>query len=345
MDVYFDENYWGCEGGRHTGSLGEPLWLEESFLWDGREVRIPAVYVCEEGLVADICIRVPADQVEGFYAKWKPRLGALSEEEEEQLSEENPLSWKWTVFLRVNEEMTEQESGCGVSWVPPYLRDNEALEGKRVMADKRDAEESLMEAYHCDCTDAWHFCRRSYRWPDGKRAPLKSLCFVFEKEPETYQGIHFFTRLGEEKKQVEFLHPVSGKKHVLTVQHQEQTVLPAEHMSKLSAWGMEFERFPSHLLAMEYTIEPKLPMGELFLCDCAEPDRPVMVKKKAAAAVSVIGGADGPTSIFFAGKHRREQKNWQSVCSSVHYGPVDTVEWRMSFRVKSDEKKEIEITL
>lgn len=338
MDVYFGENYWGCEGERHRGSRGEPVFLETEFSLDGRNVRIPAVYVCEEGLAADICVRVPADETERFYKKWRPRLGTLSPEEEEQLSRENPLFLHYNILLRINGEMAEQESRCGVAWIPPYLRGDEATEGRP------QTEESLMEAYHCDCTDTWYFSRQFFRWPEGEGAPPKSLCFIFEREPETYQGIHFSTRLGEEKKQVEFLHPVSGKKHVLTVQHQEQTVLPAEHMSELSGWGMEFERFPSHLLVMEYTIEPRLPMGELILCDCAEPDRPVMVKKR-AAAVSVIGGADGPTSVFFAGKHRREHKNWQSICSSVHYEPVDTVEWKIRFHVKSGEKKEIEIIL
>ena len=95
---------------------------------------------------------------------------------------------------------------------------------------------------------------------------------------------------------------------------------------------------------MEYTVEPELPLGEFCICDCAESDPPVMVRKK-AASVAVIGGADGPTSIFFAGKHGEKRENRRSVCSSVHYEPVEEVKWRTWFQVKSEERKEIKICL
>lgn len=337
MDVYFDENFWGCQDRRHKGEPGEVIHVEEQFLWEGREVRIPAIYVCEEGLAVDFVTCIPVEEIERFVQKWKPRLEELTEEEEEEAGRENPMSRDMNAFLLINGEPAEMQSGCGASWIPPYLRGDEATK-------KEDAEELLMEAYGCDCRAGWSFYRWSYRWPDGNRVPLRNLHFTFEKEPVDHAGPHFTTRLGEEKKQVEFLHPVSEKKHVLTVESQEQTVLPARDMSELNRRGMGFKKFPTHFLAMEYTVEPELPEGELWLCDCAESDPPVMMRKK-AGAVSSIGGADGPTSIFFAGKHKREKRNWQSVCSSVHYEPVDEVEWRMRFCVKCGKKKEIEIVL
>lgn len=337
MDVYFGENYWGCQRDRHTGTLGEAVYLEERFMWEGREVRIPAVYVCEEGLVADLCVRIPAEEMESFYKKWKPRTEHLTEEEEMQLSRENPFSWNASISLQINGENAEQESGCGTSWVPPYLKGDEA-------SAREDADELLMEAYGCDCTAGWSFRRCSYRWPEGKQVPLRTLQFHFEKEPVSYAGIHFTTRLSEEKKQVEFWHPVSQKKHVLTVQSQFREEVPAKDLSEMNGRGFEFKKFPTHFLVMEYTVEPELPMDEFCICDCAESDPPVMVRKR-AASVSIIGGADGPTSVFFAGKCGDRQEGWKSVSSSVHYEPVEEVEWRIWFQVKSEERKEVKICL
>ena len=49
--------------------------------------------------------------------------------------------------------------------------------------------------------------------------------------------------------------------------------------------------------------------------------------------------------VFFAFKTRDSREDWDSVHSSVHYKPVEDVEWRMRFRIKSEEKKELEIIL
>lgn len=42
--------------------------------------------------------------------------------------------------------------------------------------------------------------------------------------------------------------------------------------------------------------------------------------------VGIIGGADGPTAIIFGGS---EQSKLHVVCSSLHFEPVDNVEWHM----------------
>lgn len=50
---------------------------------------------------------------------------------------------------------------------------------------------------------------------------------------------------------------------------------------------------------------------------------------KAAAAISIIGGADGPTSIITG---QTASKKLHAACSALHFSPANSVEWRMVFR-------------
>lgn len=342
MDVYFGENFWECESGHHKSGPGEEIHLEERFLWNGREVRIPSVYVCEKGLVADFCICIPAKEMEDFLRKWRPRLSDLSVEEEEQLEWENPMSEDLNVSLSINGEEAESCGGCGVCWYPPRLRDGEkeaVSVGETGGPEREDEETILMKAYGCSPEESWRFWRMSFGWPGGERTAVRTLSFVFEKGPDHYAGPHFTVSLGEEDQQVEFCHPVTGERHVLTVHGLEPQSLPERTGKRL-----KFEKIPVHFLRMNYTVEPLLPEGELTVRDCAESDPPVMKARKGKGGVSVIGGATGPTAIFFAGK-LEEKPALRAAFSSVHYEPVDRVEWRMVFQVKGGETKKIEVAL
>lgn len=56
--------------------------------------------------------------------------------------------------------------------------------------------------------------------------------------------------------------------------------------------------------------------------------------KKKAAAITVIGGTSGPTSVFIAGGCKRSA---HTAFSSLHFKAANTVEWRMVFHVKMAE--------
>lgn len=339
MNVYFDENFWGCERERTDQTPGKKIPVEKEFVWDGRTWRIPAVYVCEEGLVVDFCIRIPAEEIEAFWKKWRPRIGKLSDEEQLCAEQENPLSLDVRTEVWIDGDRAEGWSGCGTSFIPPYLKDESEAHSASFI------EEQMMEAYECDCRDGWKFERLSVSWPEGVQVPVHSLVFQLKKNPVSYPGPRFRTEPEEEKKQVKFIHPATGTEHILTVQSLEQIVLPEQDFSEIKSMRMRVRKTPTHLLTMFYTVEPGLPLYELQIFDCAESDPPVLEKETGAAGVSVIGGADGPTAIFFAGKTATGHKGWSSASSSLHYKPVSAVEWRMEFRVESSEKTEVKITL
>lgn len=340
MNVYFNENYWGCARTEPDRIPGKEIRVEKEFTWDKRRWRIPSVYVCQEGIVVDFCVRIPAEEIEAFLKKWSSRIGELTGEEELCLEQENPFHLDMREEIWINGEKAEGFSGCGTSWIPPILREEEEARSAS------DIEEQMMEAYACDCRDGWKFHRISVSWPEGVREPVRSLTVRLKKEPVCYAGPHFRAGMGEEKKQVKFSHPVTGKQHVLTVQKLEQTETPGLCPDQ-GPGGRKILKSPTHLLVLFYTVEPELSRRELLIADCGESDPPVMERRTGAADVSIIGGADGPVAIFFAGKasSEAEQKNWQGACSSLHYEPVERAEWRMEFHVESDEEIKISISL
>ncbi len=50
-----------------------------------------------------------------------------------------------------------------------------------------------------------------------------------------------------------------------------------------------------------------------------------------AVSIGIIGGADGPTMVLVS---EQPAAKLHAACSSLHFAPVDQVEWRMVFRVK-----------
>ena len=53
--VSFGASFWGRPRGERRGA---EVRLDKAFIWAGKRWRIPAVYVCGKGLVADFLLRV-----------------------------------------------------------------------------------------------------------------------------------------------------------------------------------------------------------------------------------------------------------------------------------------------
>ena len=56
--------------------------------------------------------------------------------------------------------------------------------------------------------------------------------------------------------------------------------------------------------------------------------------------MGIIGGADGPTEIFIS---ENKNENARRAVSALHFEPPRSVEWKMIFREKLTEDKEIKL--
>lgn len=81
------------------------------------------------------------------------------------------------------------------------------------------------------------------------------------------------------------------------------------------------------------------------IADCDDGDRPRQAPGQPAAAssamvVGIIGGADGPTAILY---DQQKQGKLHAACSSLHFEPVEQVEWRIVFHEQKIECTDIDL--
>ena len=161
-------------------------------------------------------------------------------------------------------------------------------------------------------------------------------------EPElvSIPGPHFMVKGPGE--QIRFTHPGNGQEYTLTVEEIEKQTLSR------NAFGSDAWEFPTQYYQMCYRIHPDLEDSALSVVDNVDSDPPKQRPMEEAqpemtpgiAAVGIIGGADGPTSILLDTKNQGELR---IACSALHFTQVDSVESRIIFHEKQFEEKSVKL--
>ena len=334
--VFFGGNY-GRK--RAAAEAGEELRLDREFTWNGWTWKIPAVYRCREGLVADFVVEVPEPEFRAFMERWGlDESGGcgriLSRAEERQIEQENPLSFDFRTELTLNGAPLRSKGGCGTGWVP-----GEGASNPEVSA--------WIDHYGLDKTKVLRVWRQTYRWATDSRKSCKKRLRSLELHLEAEQA---------EVPVGIFPTPAEGESVTLTVPGQGDYQLTvreaaAETVPVPAEDGWEF---PEHVCRMSYTLTPDASEQVFRLYDCAEGDRPrrrrdplppISPERAALAekygletpedgadsAIAIIGGTDGPTAIFWTVRQPEGAEKWvHTVCSSACFAPVppEKVTWQ-----------------
>lgn len=330
MKVYFGRNFWGRHG---RDILCEKVAVNRRFEWAGNTWYIPAVYVCEQGIVIDYCVETEPEKIKAFvdrYAALEERADELSHEDYEQAMQDNPMNIKFGTEVMVNdEELLRSMQGCGISWLPetcnPVGQENvpEALE--------------LVEFYKLDKNKGWTIRRHSHKWTAVKMPVLNRLEIKLSKPKIEIEGIRFKTPLPGES--IKFTHPITGAEHVLNV-------VNVEHQESTFDFGQEGYEFPKHSTCMMYTLAPDIDNADFRICDTKKSESPYLKVTKSksehgAASIGIIGGADGPTAIIMQPVNKDTKLHM--ACSAVTFEPADEVEWRVVFRHAACEDIVVEL--
>ena len=112
--------------------------------------------------------------------------------------------------------------------------------------------------------------------------------------------------------------------------------------------GLKDREYPSHHIAMAFTLEPELSQTEFSITDSLQSDGPRMIPgctsgslSKEAEAIGIIGGADGPTAIIMGTPKSKGQLH--AAVSRFCFEPFDTVRWQLSFKEKQIKEKTVEL--
>jgi len=313
------------------GEAGTPIAVNKEFHWAGIDWLIPEVYTCPEGLVVLTFGRINPDEVRKFLTGSEP-----TPEEMERMDAYCPLNIHMRTQAVINGNAGIYCGGSGNCWMPPMPG-----EGYGNLAAKW-----ALQHYGLDLNYAWIVHRDNFRWPSGVKK-IKSLDLQISQSPVSLSGTHFKTpKVGES---VQVTHPVSSAVYTLTV---DDIVLETADLRNLDRMGMEH---PSHYTQMYYRITPDLTNRQHRIRDCAQSDEPRPSKKSIpangpvavginaeAAAIGIIGGADGPTAMF-VGTPEPQMPAVHAATSSLHFEPVEEVEWKIMFMEKLHPDMEVTV--
>ena len=316
--VYFDGSIYGHSG---RSKAGREITVGKEFQFAGRTWLIPAVYSCSQGLVVDFCMRVDAQAYQHFLDEWNDAFDGRDEEQlsrrEQMLAEmRNPLWLDFSPEVIVNGKSMLRKHGSGMCYIPGDSNDREVRQ--------------VIDHYQLDPSFAWSFSRASFPWATGRRPEIRSLELNMMQEPVSVPGEVF--EVAGPGDQVTFQAPGTLGAVTLTVKDYAPQVLEPE----ITHWGgMEC---PSCYTMMTYTLSPEPEAGKLQICDLAECDQSRPINPAAnenlsnccAAAIGIIGGADGPTTIAIAAP---AEKHEFAACSSPHFEPTSKIQWYPVFQV------------
>lgn len=324
--VTFEGGFW-----KNEGNPGKEIRVEKAFTWGDEKWYIPAVYLCEEGLVIDKCKEAEPEAIKAFIDKWdllNEHKNHYTKEQQDQMSLEHPLSRDHNISAIVNGQLVRENHGYGLSWIPSSVVPRGG--------SREDIVEELMDHYNLDPNKAWAINRCCTPWTDGDVMELE-----LQMKPRLAQipGPRFATTT--EGESITFHHPITGSEHRLTVRELESQELPQTHFPD------DTLEYPKYFKAITYVVEPDIDRNHIAVLDCAagdsaRPKKGISREKGAgsASSIGIIGRADGPTAIIMGNAVPR---TLHAACSAVRFEPVDHVEWRIVFREKLRDDLQIKL--
>lgn len=248
-----------CEKGR----AGQELAVNRSFLWNNENWFVPAVYLCDSGIVIDSCLEVSGEAVESFMEKWGNRpTESLSIEEEMRRKLDNPLEMDAKGSLTVNNNTLPLKKLYTLCWNP---RAENNWKARRVL-----------EHYGLD-REKGYLLRRECFLRKGKQPPIRNMALTLQAEPVSVPGQRFTAPKSGEY--MTFTHPATGKLHRLRVIAQTREALDPNFLSN----------HPCCYTRLTFSLEPQISRDLFSVVDC-DPGDPWQ------------GNADDPAAMFFTGK-------------------------------------------
>ncbi len=288
MKVYFNSSLWS----RGQGLPGKKQLVNWQFNYDGAERHIPAIYRFAGGVVFDVLTILEEARIYAYLEKYEAREGKLTARERRVAEQENPYQAVPIQQIWINGRQVGGDYSSSTALYIPGWRENDELDAMRyayrwILQDRpcfacerfivpypkaESLVQALLRRFRLDKVRSLKLVTR----PVSRLIPLGKTFFVKDKEEE-----------------IKFTHPESGVEHSLHVQRAGDLEIPIGDHRLFITQAM-------------YAIHPSLPEGETLSFDSTmqvhRPSSGDEFVPHSAAAIGIIGGADGPTSIFVGGQ-------------------------------------------
>lgn len=203
-----------------------------------------------------------------------------------------------------------------------YYAENEYNEDEAV---------AFVNGYGLDPKADYMFSRWFFPWVTTLKPIITELRIQMIAEPRPISAGNFMIQQGESAK---LTHPVTHDVYTLTALSIEQKTMGKR------AFGISNYEMPQNMTVMKYAVSPDT--GSSIIVTDAEPgDNPRPRSAdfgmgSMAAAIGVIGGADGPTTLYM-----NNDKNARVACSALRFEKSSRpVKWHAEFLYKEYEDAE-----
>ncbi len=276
MEVFW--NFCPGQPAPHGEKPGRAISVDWSFSYDGLQYRIPHIYRFREGIVFDAVAVLDRAAARAFYDRYRDKEAGMSLEEIEFARATSPLPEILPIkeFYVNGRKVNSGWRGQGRPYFPwdphdggellPLIEENGFLE---------------------DACFAWTRCHVPFP-PFYKLKTLKIR--LYETRKSLPVGVRFSLPVGKEAagREIEFIHPVTGNAHRLIVESLEGTDLDLVFRSSPGS-GRRY------CPLLRYMIDPPLPETDKL----EVRQEGSQTSSSAGGAIGVIGGAEGPTAVFF----------------------------------------------
>ncbi len=171
MDVYHNGNFLGTglTGTDRRRTKLKAIPVHRTFLWEGQELFIPALYTGRAGAVLDVCAKIPVEEMAAFLRKWpkKRRLSLKTPQDYEQIDADNPSCRNFLADMSLDDMPLKLGFSSSINWYPePVFRmgNENPVPAQDDEWSNDKAADMLMTAYGCDRESCWHFVRLSFHW-------------------------------------------------------------------------------------------------------------------------------------------------------------------------------------
>lgn len=288
----FGSNHWGR--GIWLGGFPQRVCWE----FDHAGVRriIPLIYRFSRGIVFDILTPLDENRMREYYGVYGNDEVNMSDEERYRTERKHPYQDVSIKEIRINKKPVEEGFNSSCVFIVPWDQDKD-------LSRIRKAYSRYIKNTSCFACHRYFvpYPRENSGISKIKRLlrleRIKSLEFSTWPVHEFFPlNMRFDMTEQDIQKELKFRHPVTGTLHTLYFQLPKKMEIPLVNTND--------RRFS--VMQLMYETDPPLPEGDSLRFDSttryeAMPSGKDMILPKAVSYIGIIGGADGPTSVFIGG--------------------------------------------
>lgn len=293
LKVYYNSSLWSSK----KGICGLPQKVDWEFEYRGAKCFIPYIFRFSKGIVFDIITILDEEKLKEYIDKYESIEEKLTTSERRCAEQEHPYQSVSIKEIWINDNKVDEYSSSSSIYLSSIQENIELKPMKEAYSHILENKASFgYERYYIPYSKADSKIKdmlrflRLYSINNLKFSTHNTSLFIPLK-------LQFDMNIKEDTKEIVFEHPSTGTNHTIYFKRGENFEYPVSIDKTASIYAVQ----------SIYEINPPLQDGDSLQFNSSisytvELDNNKMYNPTSAASIGIIGGADGPSSIFLSSK-------------------------------------------